>query len=102
MIINKPHTFVQSPREKLDYVIDYSAWMSKSDSIDDFSVVILNNTTGDEQTPLEYELIDQNSNKIIFYLSGGENDFNYKIRVSMETTNGLIKETVMYLTIREN
>ena len=96
MIQNTPLTYVQSPRDKLDYAFDFSDWLLENESIASFTI-----------TTLPAGLTVSSTNGIIFvstFLSSGVVNVSYNILCKI-TTDAIIprvKEAEFYLTIRDN
>lgn len=86
-------TYYKQPGETLDYTLDYSEWLTGTDT------VVSSTTTS---TPNDLIIAKTSSDRGITYIiSGGVNNTLYKITTKATTYNGLVKEDEFSIRIRE-
>lgn len=100
-MLETAHTFVKSPREDFDYIADFTAWLDEGDTILTSSVEVLDNSV-DPDTPLVIHSASNTTKRVIFYAADGTNNEKYKIRITINTENLLVKETILYISVKEN
>lgn len=88
-------TFTKQPAEKIDYDIDYSAWLTPGDDI--ASVVVTIDKTG-----LTIPQPQQASPVIKVWVSGGVDGAAYKITVTATTDDGRLKQDEFKIKIKDS
>lgn len=87
-------SFIQSPREVLDYTFDFTDWLDGKTTI--ASAVV---TPG---TGITVASQSNTTTAVRIVVSGGTVNTKYKIKCKVTTANGLQKESVMTIQIKEN
>ena len=95
MIQTTAPTFIQSPRETLDYAFDFSEWLAENESIASFTVVT---------SPVGLTITS--SNGLLFVtviLSGGVVNTSYNVlcKITTDAATPRVKEAEFNITIRE-
>lgn len=87
--------FVKDPSARLDYTIDWSAWLAPdSDSISAASVPA-------PPDGLTVESTTWNSTQTITWISGGTAGTSYDVTVRIETVSGRIDERTIAINCKE-
>lgn len=93
--------FVQSPIERKRYLLDYADWFANSaNPTGTLASVVF--TSVPATTPAEvdaYEINDP-ATSITIFISGGLNGTQYRILVTVTTSDGQIKEDEIIIDIR--
>jgi hypothetical protein len=88
-------TFTKQPGERLDFDVDFSEWLSTTDTIT--SVVSVCDTGLTAETPLK-----DVTNKIVKqWITGGTTGTTYKVQITATTTEGRIKEAEFKVKVKE-
>ncbi len=88
-------TFTKQPGERLDFDVDFSEWLSTTDTI--ASVVSVCDTGLVVETPLK-----DVTNKIVKqWITGGTTGTTYKVQITATTTEGRIKEAEFKVKVKE-
>lgn len=87
--------FQKQPADHLDYDIDFSEWMTESDTITGAVAV--------SSTPLELIVnsVGISGSIVKVWLSGGVNGSTYKVTVTTSTQQGRVKELDFRMRVRE-
>lgn len=87
-------SFTQQPAERLDYDINYSAWLVGTDAI--ASVAYNVEPAG------QLDIAPFNSSpRIKLWASGGQNNVTYKITVTATTDDGRIKQVEFKIKVKD-
>lgn len=88
--------FVQSPREKIDYVFDFTEWLDGTRTINDASVSV------EPDEDIVITNIQVADNTVTIEVSEGVANGKYRIKCRIVTDTGLAKESVIVINIIEN
>ena len=87
-------TMTKDPRERLDYDLDFSRWLTVGDTISSATAEIADGTCFVDQT-------DTSATAVKIWIAGGAAAENATVTVLATTTQGRIKEVSFRLRIRE-
>lgn len=94
--------FIQTPTERKRYLLDYADWFASSPNPTGTISSIAFESVPSSPTPAEvdaYEINDPATDVTIF-VSGGVTGTQYRILVTMTTSDGQIKEDEIVITCR--
>lgn len=86
--------FSKQPVEVKDYDVDYSEWLTDGDSVSSATVVVA-------PTGLSVDSIFINDPRVKVWLSGGTNGTQYKLTVTMTSTDGRVKEDEFKVKVKD-
>lgn len=91
--------FQQTPLERKRYTIEYSDWLDTGETVTstDFSV----ETNTDTPLVVDDVAVDIDGTLVVFYVSGGEADADYKVLALIGTSGGQDKEDSIIYAIRD-
>lgn len=85
--------FTKDPDAKLDYAVDWSAWLEDGDTITASTWIVPEGLTASGQT-VEGE-------KTVVWLAGGTAGQSYKVTNRVTTSAGRIDDRTLQVTVRE-
>jgi hypothetical protein len=90
-------TLTKQPGDSLDYDIDYSDWLTSDDNVSSATTAVSPDVVGG----VTVDLININDPRVKLWISGGVSGVTYKITITMETSDGRIKEDEFRLRVKE-
>jgi hypothetical protein len=84
---------LKDPSAVLDYVFDWTGWLTTGETIDDYTITADTGLTKDSST--------EDAGKVTVWLSGGTAGINYKVACLITTTEGRTDERTIWIKVVE-
>ncbi len=84
--------FCKKSREALDYTIDFNRFLIGREFIIGASAVITGSAASVEGQVMQITRVDYTKNQVAVWLTGGEDDVQYTVTVTIDTDQGRRKE----------
>lgn len=98
--MNNNVTFIQSPREVLDYTFDFTSWLNSLSIIEQVQTEVVPSTN--PNADMEIAFVEFDSTKVRVIVKGGGVGTKNKIRCTITTSTGLVKESHIFVTVQDN
>jgi hypothetical protein len=93
----KLNSFKHTPDERKRYIADYSEWVLDGETLTSMTPSIDNTTV----PPLVVDDISLTQTTAVFFVSGGEDDEEYKVTLHTVTSLGQEKEDYIVYVVRD-
>lgn len=93
--------FIQSPIERKRYLLEYADWFTNSaNPSGTISSVVFSSIPATTPAEVDAYEINDPATSITIFISGGLNGVQYRILVTITTSDGQIKEDEIIVTVR--
>lgn len=86
-------TAPKAPESKLDFVVDWSSWLSEGETISNTEVTV--------ESGLTMETLTESNGKVSIWLSGGTLGERYKVKCKITTTENRVEIRTFIVEIVE-
>lgn len=84
--------FCKKSRESLDYTVDFNRFLIGRESITGASAVLVGDLPIDADSTLQITRVGYTKNQVTVWVSGGEDNAQYTVTVTVDTDQGRRKE----------
>lgn len=93
-------SYIKAASERKRYQADYTDWLDTGEGVQTVVFGVLNNTTSNPLV-VDGNMVLPTALGVQYYVSGGVDNVQYSIGLTMTTTQGQIKFDEVLITIRE-
>lgn len=97
MIIGR---FIKQPVDRLRYAVDYSEWLDEGELL--VGVTFGVTPVGPNPPTVDMFEVSTPATELVFFLSGGQDGFEYKLEITVTTDGGQIKQNEILFTIKDS
>lgn len=92
-------TFTMQPADEWDYDLDYADWLPESDGISEFAEPTV--TVAPDGLDVISVTRDYDNKRVKVWIGGGSDGEDYKVEVTMTSSEGRVRQDEFIISVRE-